>query len=104
MEFVVVNIGRVTDARKYQKYIAAIRKYIFRFGGELLAVGDAETRGIWGTSRTLVLGFPSSATLKAWYGSHEWKRLSDLRTSSTHGLVSFIKRTGAPTKQVSKLA
>ncbi len=103
MECVVVNIERVTDAKKYEKYIAAIRRYIFRFGGELLAVSDAEARGVWGTSRTLVLGFPSCATLKAWYASHEWKRLTDLRSSSTHGLMSFIKRTGA-TRQVSKLA
>jgi uncharacterized protein (DUF1330 family) len=104
MECVVVNIERVTDPKKYRRYVAVMRKYIFRFGGELLAVGDAEARGVWGTSRTLVLGFPSCATLKAWYSSREWKRLASLRTDSTHALMSFINRTGKPKARAAKAA
>jgi uncharacterized protein (DUF1330 family) len=89
--YVYVNI-EVTDPAGFEAYRAKVSDAIAKFGGRYLARGGAGERleGDLPARRQVLVEFPDMATLKAWYGSDDYRPLLALRqASSTADVMAF---------------
>ncbi len=81
---------QITNEEGYQAYIGAVRPTIMAHGGEILVAGPG-SEAVEGDPEpvTVVLKFPSVDALRGWYASPEYKKIINLRTDNTDGMVVF---------------
>src|SRR4051812_34369249 len=83
----------VEDADAYAGYTARVPESIARHGGRFLVRGGAAEplEGEWRPGRLVVIEFPDMATLKAWWGSDEYRELAALRRAASRGSLLAIE-------------
>lgn len=82
----------VHDPVEYQKYLDGFTASMTPFGGRVLvATTEVEViEGQWPKARTVVLEFPSKATVREWYDSAPYQEILQhrLRSASAHLVVA----------------
>ncbi len=84
--YFIANI-RVTDREKFQAYAAGVVKTIKPFKGWILAA-DPEAAALEGdltTNHNVIIRFPTTAHVKAWWESGEYKEIIPIRVENTDG-------------------
>jgi uncharacterized protein (DUF1330 family) len=82
---------KITDARKYQEYMAAVKPALEKVGARYLARGGKFTvhEGDWSPWRIVLLEFPSIETWQSFYNSPTYRQLKTIRDAcSSARLVS----------------
>ena len=84
--YVIADI-EVHDFAAYDVYRQGVEATVTKFGGRFLVRGgNAEAvEGTWCPKRLIVLEFPDKASLRAWYGSPDYKPLLDMRLRASTG-------------------
>ena len=84
---------RVTDQVKFAEYLRQAVPMIERHGGRYLTrVGSHEVlEGTWKPNRVVIIEFPDKATIKAWYGSPEYRPLIALRRRAATDLLIAVE-------------
>ena len=79
----------VTDAAGYEEYRAKVPATIAAYGGRYIARGGATEvlEGSWSPKRCVILEFPSTAQLKAWWDSPEYRPLRAIRERTARSNV-----------------
>ncbi|MCZ6895708.1 MAG: DUF1330 domain-containing protein [Gammaproteobacteria bacterium] len=88
---------QINNEEGYQSYIAAVGPTILAHGGEILVAGPG-SEAVEGDPKpiTVVLKFPSTDALRAWYESPEYQKIINLRTDNTQGSVVFANEFVMP--------
>ena len=81
--YVIVR-SRVSDARRYQEYVAASTGAAALHGGRFLARGGATValEGPEETRRVVILEFPSLKHARDWYASPQYQSAKALRAGA----------------------
>ncbi|MEM1246644.1 MAG: DUF1330 domain-containing protein [Acidobacteriota bacterium] len=89
--YVVAQI-QIDDRETYGRYEAGFGAIFERYEGELLSVSeDPELiEGEWSYTRTVLLRFPSSAALHAWYDSADYQELARHRWAASRGNIVAV--------------
>lgn len=79
----IVNILRIKDQEKFEKYVTGHVPTIEQFGGRFLVKGDSGEilEGSWESNLIVVHEFPSIDQFKKWYHSEEYRPWKELRQS-----------------------
>lgn len=92
--YVVAQI-QIEDRETYRTYEAGFGDVFEKYEGRVLSVSeDPELiEGDWPWTRTVLIHFPSSAALHAWYDSEEYQELAEHRwAASTANIVAVPAR------------
>jgi uncharacterized protein (DUF1330 family) len=83
--YVIADIARITDPRRYDRYKAEVSKGMSTAGGQYLARGGAihVLEGTWKPNRLVLVRFDNTALARAWWESSEYAELKRLRQEST---------------------
>lgn len=83
--YLIVNIARILDDKKYAEYRTRVSQTITAVGGEYLVRGGhvEVLEGEWSPNRAVVIRFPSADVAKSWWSSAEYAELKQLRQSTT---------------------
>ena len=86
----------VTDPEAYAEYRRTVGASIAAFGGRFLARGGATVslEGNWMPKRIVIVEFPSTERLQAWYGSPEYAPALALRKRAS--VSSMVMTEGVP--------
>jgi uncharacterized protein (DUF1330 family) len=90
--YVIVDI-EITDPEAYREYIAMVPPSIDAYGGRFIVRGGAaeNLEGEWIPKRVVVLEFESTARVKAWWASEEYKAAKALRQSASHANMIVVE-------------
>ncbi len=84
--YLIFEYGEVTDAAAIQEYVRRGGPIVQRYGGRLLALGQAEVvEGDHPSCKTVLIEFPSMERLKAFHDAPEYAPLKDLRQRAMSG-------------------
>jgi uncharacterized protein (DUF1330 family) len=87
----VIGASIVTDPAGFGEYQAAAGEVLARYGGRLLAAGQAEVaEADYRPDGAAIIEFPSLEQAHAWYDSTEYADLKALRQRSTRSTLLFI--------------
>ena len=88
---------QINNEEAYQGYLATVGPTILAHGGEILVAGPG-SEAVEGDPKpiTVVLKFPSTDALRAWYESPEYQKIINLRTDNTQGSVVFANEFVMP--------
>ena len=88
---------QINNEEGYQGYIAVVGPTILAHGGEILVAGPG-SEAVEGDPKeiTVVLKFPSTDALRAWYDSPEYQKIGSLCTDNTEGTVVFANEFVMP--------
>ena len=78
--YLIVQVS-IADEAQYQKYREAVRPLIVKFGGKFIVRG-AKVEALEGHHdgrRLVVIEFPSTEAIHAWWGSPEYAPVKKLR-------------------------
>ena len=83
----------VIDSAGYEEYKQKVPATISAYGGRYLARGGkTETlEGNWSLTRCVVLEFPNSAQLKAWWSSPEYRPVREIRERTARSNLVMIE-------------
>ena len=88
----------ITDAAKFEQYRAHVGPLIAAHGGRYLTKGGSHKLpegGHWSPQRVVIIEFPDTAALDAWYNDPQYKPLIALRKECTSKLDMLITLEGA---------
>ena len=90
--FVIAEI-EVKDPRAYDEYKKGVGATVEKFGGRFLVRGGKVTtyEGGWKPERMIVIEFPDTKALDAWYNSPDYKPLLELRLSAAGGRLIGVE-------------
>jgi uncharacterized protein (DUF1330 family) len=87
----VIGASIVTDPAGFWEYQATAGAMLARYGGRLLAAGQAEAvEADYQPDGVAIIEFPSLDQARAWYDSAEYAGLKALRQRSTRSTLLFI--------------
>jgi uncharacterized protein (DUF1330 family) len=101
MTYPVTTIKAIKDDDVFQQYARLAKPLIERHGGRYLAINRTPEiqAGEWRFVRTVIVGFPSLASARAWYDSPEYCELIPLRDQVLDVNMVFVSdRTELPAK------
>ncbi len=83
----------ITDPAGYEEYKKGVPATIAAYGGRYLTrAGATEVlEGGWVPRRVVILEFPSTARLKAWYDSPEYRKLREIRHRTANSTLVAIE-------------
>lgn len=83
----------ITDTEAYSQYTLEIGRTIQAHQGRyLVRGGDTEVlEGDWTPKRVVVIEFPDSSSLRAWYGSDDYEPLKRLRQRSANSRLLLVE-------------
>lgn len=83
----------ITDREHYSKYEAGFMDALAPFGGEVLVVDEAPIvlEGEAPKGRIVLIRFPSSDKLDAWYSSDAYQEILPFRKAASRGQVISVK-------------
>jgi uncharacterized protein (DUF1330 family) len=83
----------VTDPEKYKAYAAGAPATVEAHGGRYLVRGGATQtlEGDANPKRFVIVEFPDTAALHAWYSSDEYTRLREIRQACSTGNVFTVE-------------
>ncbi len=89
--YVIADIT-VTDQERYKDYAKKTPATVEKFGGKFIVRGGeiAVIAGDWNPQRLVIIEFPNMATLKKWYQSKEYQKISRIREESSTGSFVFV--------------
>jgi uncharacterized protein (DUF1330 family) len=88
----------ITNAAKFEEYRVKVGPMIAKHGGRHLTKGGSHKfpeGGHWKPERVVIIEFPSTEALNAWYHSAEYQPLIALRKSCTSDMDMLITLEGA---------
>ncbi len=90
--YVIAKLN-ITDRETYATYGDGFMEIFSQYGGKLLAVDESAEviEGDWPCNRTVLLEFPDTADMQAWYNSPEYKDLVKHRYASSTAQIALIK-------------
>ncbi|MEM7081005.1 MAG: DUF1330 domain-containing protein [Pseudomonadota bacterium] len=93
--YVVANIT-IHDREGYSAYEAGFMDIFARYEGLMLAVDENQEvlEGEWDATRTVIIRFPSSDHVHAWYDSDGYQQLMQHRTASSDGNIAIMQALG----------
>ncbi|CAB1075664.1 hypothetical protein D1AOALGA4SA_3477 [Olavius algarvensis Delta 1 endosymbiont] len=79
----IVNIVKIYDQEKFQRYIDGHIPTISKFRGKFLIKGNSGEvlEGNWPSNLIVIHEFPSAEQFKAWYYSEDYRPWKELRQS-----------------------
>jgi uncharacterized protein (DUF1330 family) len=87
----------ITDAEKFDEYRTKVAPMLAKHGGKYLTKGNAHRfpeGGHWLPERVVIIEFPDTQALNAWYTSPEYQPLIALRKQCTSELDMLITLEG----------
>jgi uncharacterized protein (DUF1330 family) len=83
----------IHDANEYERYLEGYDEIFARYNGKVVAVDDNVKllEGEWPYGRTVVIRFPSSEELLAWYESPEYQALAKHRRKASMANIVLVK-------------
>ena len=89
--YVIADIT-VTNSERYNEYARKTPATIEKFGGNFVVRGGEITviAGDWNPQRLVIIEFPNMATLKKWYQSKEYQKISRIREEASTGSFVFV--------------
>jgi len=86
--YVIADVD-VHDSAGYEAYRQQVPAIIAQYGGRYIARGGATEvlEGSWSPKRCVILEFPSTAQLKAWWDSPEYRPLRAIRERTARSNV-----------------
>ena len=87
----------ITDAQKFDEYRTKALPMITKYGGRYLTKGGSHKLpegGHWEPERVVIIEFPDTSALNAWYTSPEYQPLIVLRKECTSELDMLITLEG----------
>ena len=83
----------VHDREGYQRYLDGAGAALALHQGRVLAVEEEPTvlEGEWPAQRTVLIEFPSTAHLEAWYRSPEYRSIAPFRHAAATGTTAAIR-------------
>ena len=87
----------ITDAAKFEEYRTRVAPMITKHGGRYLTKGGTHKfpeGGHWKPERVVIIEFPDTQALNAWYTSPEYQPLIALRKQCTSELDMLITLEG----------
>ena len=87
----------ITNPAKFEEYRTRVGPMIARHGGRYLTKGGSHKMpegGHWKPERVVIIEFPDTDSLNAWYNSPEYQPLIALRKESTSELDMLITLEG----------
>jgi uncharacterized protein (DUF1330 family) len=87
--------NQITNPKAYDEYRRQVVPLLGRFGARILVRGGpiSHLEGDWKPQRLVIIEFPSTDALQAWYHSAEYAPLRALRQSASIG--SIVAADGA---------
>ena len=88
----------ITDAAKFEEYRVKVGPMIAEHGGRYLTKGGSHKMpegGHWKPERVVIIEFPDTGSLNAWYSSPEYEPPLALRKERTSNLDMLITLEGA---------
>ncbi len=88
----------ITDAAKFEEYRVKVGPMIAKHGGRYLTKGGSHKfpeGGHWKPEQVVIIEFPNTEALNAWYNSAEYQPLIALRKSCTSDMDMLITLEGA---------
>jgi uncharacterized protein (DUF1330 family) len=81
---------KVTDMEQYKEYMKLTPEIIEKFGGKFIARGGEvlTLEGEAETNRVVILEFPSSEQIQAWYDSPEYQHAISVREGAA--IAQFV--------------
>ena len=82
----------VTNPTVFDAYLAQVIPMIERFGGRYLTKpGTHEIlEGDWRPNRVVIIEFPDTASIRAWYGAPEYQPLIAMRQSAATDVMILL--------------
>lgn len=82
--YMIVEIKKVTDKKKYAEYVRKVPQTVKKFAGTYLARSNEikAVSGKWKPARLIIIKFPSMAEFKAWWNSPVYRSIVPLRETS----------------------
>ena len=89
--YVIADIT-VTNSERYNEYAKKTPATIEKFGGKFVVRGGEITviAGDWSPQRLVIIEFPNMATLKKWYQSKEYQKITRIREEASTGSFVFV--------------
>jgi len=87
----------VTDAGRYQQYLAGFMPIFERHGGQLLVTSSKEVEvieGDWTYERMVILEFPTLDAAHAWHRDPDYQALLEHRHASAHTNMILVEGLG----------
>ena len=83
----------IHDPEEYARYLEGYDEIFARYNGTVVAVDDNVKllEGEWPFGRTVVIRFPSSEELLAWYESPEYQTLAKHRRNASVANIVLVK-------------
>jgi uncharacterized protein (DUF1330 family) len=84
----------ITDAAKFEEYRIRVAPMIAKHGGRYLTKGGSHKLlegGPWKPDRVVIIEFPDTDSLNAWYTSPEYQPLIALRKSCTSDMLITLE-------------
>ena len=90
--YIIAQI-QIDDRQQYSNYEEGFMAVFEKFNGKMLAVDESPEllEGSWSYTRTVLIEFPSTADVNAWYSSEEYQALAQHRFSSSSANVVSIQ-------------
>ena len=88
----------ITDSAKFEEYRTKIGPMMARYGGRYLTKGNTHTMpegGHWKPERVVIIEFPNTEAIDAWYTSAEYQPLLAIRKASTSDQDMMLVLEGA---------
>lgn len=83
----------IHDPEEYARYLEGYDEIFAKYNGTVVAVDDDVKllEGEWPYGRTVVIRFPSSEELMAWYESPEYQALAKHRRKASTANIVLVK-------------
>ncbi len=95
MSAYIIAEHKIIDATKFEEYRTKVAPMIAKYGGRYLTKAGSHVilekeRAVWQPERVVIIEFPNTAALNAWYSSPEYQPLIALRqAASTDVLITL---------------
>ena len=83
--YMIAEILEVTDEESYGEYVRRVPEIIKQYGGRYLARSNEilPISGDWKPDRLIILEFPDAESLRACFGSPQYRAVAPLRERAT---------------------
>src|ERR1700690_2102136 len=90
---------QITDATQFDEYRRKVVPMIERFGGRYLTrPGTHEIlEGDWKPNRVVIIEFPDTESIRAWYSAPEYQPMIAMRQSAATDVMILLDGLGATT-------
>ena len=84
---------KISDAALFDEYLAKVVPMIEKFGGRYLTkAGSHEIlEGDWRPNRVVIIEFPDTASIKAWYTAPDYQPLIALRRRAATDVMMMLE-------------